>query len=107
MQQPLRLVEVDLREVPLRQDDEGRAARLAGDVGDRQVLFDHALGGVDEHECDIGTLGRGERAQLRVVLDALTLPALAPQPGRVDEDERRPVTLQHGVDGVPRGARNI
>ena len=43
---------------------------------------------VDEDERDVGTLRRLERAQLRVVLDPLPLPPLAPQAGGVDQDER-------------------
>ncbi len=58
--------------------------RLPRDVGDRDVLLDDALRRVDEDERDIGPLRRLERAQLRVVVDALPVPALAPQAGGVD-----------------------
>ncbi len=48
-----------------------------------------------------------ERAQLRVVLDPLPLLALAPQAGRVDEQEGAVVALQHRVDRVARRAGDV
>ena len=54
-----------------------------------EILLDDSLGGVDEDERDVRPLRRLQRAQLRVVLDALALVALAPQTGCVDELERR------------------
>ena len=82
------VLDLDLADVPLREDDERRAVRLAGDVGDGEVLVDEPLARVDEDERDVGAVGGVERAQLGVVLDPLPLLALAAQPGRVDEDER-------------------
>ena len=43
VQEPLRLLQVDLGDVPLREDDERRAAGLARHVRDGEVLLDHAL----------------------------------------------------------------
>ena len=73
------VLEPDLGDVPLREDDDRRALRLAGDVGDREVLIDDALARVDEDERDVRALRGLERAELRVVLDALTLLALPAQ----------------------------
>ena len=75
----------DLGLVPLGEDDERRAARLARDVRDGEILVDDPLARVDQDERDVGPLGGLERAQLRVVLDPLALLSLAPQAGRVDE----------------------
>ncbi len=83
------VLDPDGRDVPLREDDERRAAGLAGDVGDGQILVDEPLARVDEDERDVRALRGRERAQLRVVLDLLAVAALAAQPGRVDEDEGR------------------
>ena len=96
-----------VRQVPLGQDDEGRAARLARHVGHGEILLDDALARVDEHERDVGPLGGRERAQLRVVLDPLALVALAPQPGRVDEHELALAAPQHRVDRVARRAGHL
>ena len=84
----LHVLERDLVHVPLREHDERRAARLARDVRDGEILLDDALARVDQDERDVGALGGLERAQLRVVLDPLPLLALAPQARRVDEQER-------------------
>src|SRR5437763_8448805 len=65
------------RGVPLREHDERRALRLARDVRDREILLHDPLGGVDEDERDIGTFRGLERAQLRVIVDPLTMLALA------------------------------
>ena len=92
-------------DVPLREHDERRRHRLARDVGDRQVLLDDALARIDEDERHVGALGGLERPQLRVVLDALALIALAPDPSRVDEDERLVAAAQNGVDRVAGRAR--
>ena len=70
-----------------------------------RVLLDDPLARVDQDERDVGALGRLERAQLRVVLDPLPLPALAAEAGRVDEHERASAALEHGVDRVARRAR--
>src|SRR5207302_6938510 len=48
-----------------------------------------------------------ERPQLRVVLDPLPMPPLAPQTGRVDEHERPPVVLEDGVDRVARRSGDL
>ena len=68
---------------------------LRADVRDGEVLVDDPLARVDEHERDVGPLGRLQRAQLRVVLDALPLLALAAQAGGVDEHERPVAAAQH------------
>ena len=90
----------DLGDVPLRHDDERRGHRLAGEVRDRLVLLDDALARVDEDERDVGPLGGLQRSQLRVVLDPLTLLALAPNARCVDEHEGSLAALQNGVDRV-------
>ena len=73
---------------------------LAGHVRDRQILVDHALLDVDHDERDVRALGRLERAQLRVVLDPLPLPAVSTQAGGVDEDEGALAAAKDGVDRV-------
>ena len=107
VQVALRLLQVDLRHVPLGEHHEGRGVRLAGDVGHGEVLLDDALVGSDEHQRHVGALGGRQGAQLRVVLDPLALAPLATQARRVDEHERRPVALEDGVDRVPRRARHL
>ena len=104
---PLRLDDVELRDVPLREHRERRAAGLARDVGDGEVLLDDPLRGVEEDERDVGALGRLQRPQLGVVLDPLPLLAAAPQAGGVDEDEGRLAALQHRVDRVARRAGHL
>jgi hypothetical protein len=101
------VLDLRLADVPLREHDEGRVVRLARDVCDREILVDQPLARVDEDERDVGTLGGVERAQLGVVLDALTLSPLAAQAGGVDEDERRLAAPEHGVDRVPRRAGHL
>ena len=101
------VLDLDGRLVPLREHDERRALRLAGDVGHGQVLLDDAFGGVDEDERDVRPVRGLERAQLRVVLDALAVLALAPHAGRVHEHERAVVGLEHRVDRVARRSRNV
>src|SRR5262249_58497060 len=54
-----------------------------------------------------GALGGGERPQLRVVLDPLALPPLAPQAGGVDEDELTVTAPEDRVDRVSRRARLV
>ena len=101
--QPLaHVLEAHGRLVPLGQDDERRAVGLARDVGDGEILLDDSLRRVDEDERDVGPLRGFERAQLRVVLDALAMLALAAQPRGVDEHERSVTALEHGVDRVAR-----
>ena len=95
-----RVLEPDLGDVPLREDDDRRALRLASNIRDREVLIHDALARVDQDERDVRALRRLERAELRVVLDPLTLLALAAQPGRVDENEGRLVAAEHRVDRV-------
>ena len=95
------------RDVPLREDDQRRAVGLARDVGDGEILVDDALRRVDEDERDVGALRRLERAQLRVVLDALPVAALAAQAGGVDEHERAVAALEHRVDRVARRAGDL
>ena len=41
-------------DVPLREDDDRRALRLARDVGDGEILVDDPLGRVDQDERDVG-----------------------------------------------------
>ena len=101
------VLELGLGDVPLREHDQGRVLRLAGDVGDGQVLVDEPLARVDEHEGHVGALGSRERPQLRVVLDPLALLALAADPGGVDEHEGAVAALEHGVDRVARRARHL
>ena len=104
---PLRLDDLELRHVPLGQHRQGGAARLAGDVGDGEILLDDPLRRVEEDERDIGALGGLESSQLAVVLDSLALLAAPPQAGRVDEHEGRVAALQHRVDRVARRARDL
>ena len=80
---------------------------LASDVRHGEVLVDEALVGGDEHEGDVRTIGRVQRPQLRVVLDALALTALPAETGGVDQDERRLAAPQHGVDRVPGRPRDV
>src|SRR5581483_11197689 len=101
------VLDLDLPDVPLGQDDDRRAVRLARDVRDGEVLVDQALARVDEDERDVGAVGRVQRAQLGVVLDPLALAPLAAQAGGVDEDEPRPVPLEEGVDRVPGRPRHV
>ena len=81
--------------------------RLARDVRDREVLVDESLRGVDEHERDVGPLRGFARAQLRVVLDPLPVPALAADPRGVDENERAVAAAEDRVDRVPRRSRRL
>ena len=104
---PLRLDDVELGHVPLREHRQGRATGLAGDVGNGEVLLDDAFGRIEQHESDIGPLGGLERAQLRVVLDPLPLLPATAEPRRVDEHERGVPALQDRVDGVAGGARHL
>ena len=55
---------------------------------------------VDQDERDVRALRRLERTQLRVVLDALAVAALAAQARGVDEHEGAVAALEHGVDRV-------
>ena len=80
---------------------------MPGDVGDRDVLLDDPLGGVDQDQRDVGTLRRLERAELGVVLDPLPVAPLTPETGGVDQDERALAALEHGVDRVAGGARDL
>jgi hypothetical protein len=80
---------------------------LRATSGDREILLDDALRRVDQDERDVGPLRRVQRSQLGVVLDALTVAALAPHPRRVDEHERPLVALEDGVDRVARRAGRL
>src|SRR5207247_983995 len=55
----------------------------------------------------IRTLRRADGPELRVVLDSLALPALAPKACRVDEDEGAFSALEDDVDGVARRPWNV
>ncbi len=101
------VLDTDRGRVPLREDDERRAVGVPGDVGDGDVLLHDPLGGVDQDERDVGTLRRLERAELGVVLDPLPVAPLAPQAGRVDQDERALAALEHGVHRVAGRARDL
>ena len=99
---------VTSRDVPLREHD--RASSTAPCARRRRRARSPSTIpslDVDQDERDVGALGRLERAQLRVVLDPLPLPALAAQARRVDEQERAAVALEHGVDRVARRARDL
>ena len=61
--------------------------RLAGLVGDVQVLVGEALRRVDQHQRDVGVLRRVQGAHLGPVLDLLAVLAHAAQAGRVDQPE--------------------
>ena len=71
------------------------------------ILLDDALARVDQDERDVCALRGLERAELRVVLDPLTLLSLPPETGRVDEHERRVVAPQDGVDRVSCRSRDV
>src|SRR5438034_8538943 len=81
--------------------------RLAGDLAAGEILRAGCLGGVDQDERDVGSLGRLERAELGVVLDSLSMLPLPAKSGRVDEDERAVAALEDGVDRVARRSRNL
>src|SRR2546423_14635352 len=87
------VLDPERREVPLRQDDDRRALRLARNVGDGEVLFDQALRRVDQNQGDAGTLGRVDPTELRVVLDPLAGSPLPTQAGGTDAPERPPAPL--------------
>ena len=106
-QVPLRLDDVELRDIPFREHRQRRAARLARDVGDGEILLDDSLGRIEQHERDVGPLRRLSARSSRVVLDPLPLLAAAPQAGSVDEHEGRLAPLQHRVDRVARRARHL
>src|SRR2546421_4394129 len=98
------VLELRLRHVPFRQDDDRRALRLTGHVGHGEILIDQALARIDEHERDVRPLGGREGAQLGVVLDPLALPALAAEAGGVDEHEVTVSAVEESVDCVTRGS---
>src|SRR3954452_14962506 len=87
------VVDRDRRQVPLREDDDGRALRLARNVGDGEVMLDDALCRVDQDERDVRTLLGVERTEIRVVLDAMPMAPLPPHSCLVDEDEGAIVSL--------------
>src|SRR3954454_11777455 len=107
VEMPAHLLQLDRPDVPLRDHRDRRARGLAGHIRNREVLLDHALASVHEHERDVRALRRLERAQLRVVLDALPLAALPPHPGRVHEHERPLAARVDRVDGVARRPRHL
>ena len=63
-------------DVPLVEDQRGRAARLHRQLGDPQVLRGDAVVGVADDQRDVGALHRPLRAQGGVVLDRLRRPWL-------------------------------
>jgi hypothetical protein len=101
------VLDLHLGEVPLREDGDRRTLGLSRHVRDRQVLVDHALARIDEHERNVRALGGGERPQLRVVLDPLPLAALAAKARGVDEDELPVTAAEDCVYGVARRARLV
>src|SRR5919197_247600 len=99
------VVHLDRGDVPLREHDEGRAARLARLVGHGQVALRRPLGRVDEHERDVGPLRRLEPPPPAPVLDSLAMAAFAPKARRVDQPVADAAALERGVDRVPRRPR--
>ena len=99
------VVEVDLLDVPLRDDHDRRAARLARLVGDVQVLLGEALRRVDQHERDVGVLApRAARAPPTSTRPAGAACACgAGRPCR--SGGSRAVALEPRVDRVARRAR--
>ena len=94
-------------QVPLVQHDHRRAARGPDPLGQPLVLVGGADGGVDDQQRDVGPLQGVEGAQHRVVLGPYSVRDGRRMPGRVDEAERPVGRLDHRVDGVPGGARQV
>jgi len=88
----------ELADVPLVESDERRVLGLARDVGHRQVVIDDPFARVDEDDGHVGPLRGLQRAQLRVVLDALPRASLPAEARGVDEDRGGGAALAHGVD---------
>ena len=106
--QPLaHVLQLELRDVPLREHEDGRRVRAARHVGHVQILLGDALGGVDQDERDVGAASGLERAHLAPELHLLALRAVAPQAGRVDQAVDAVAALEADVDRVARRARDL
>ena len=99
------VVEVDLiGDVPLVEDDRGRAAGLHRQLRDAEVLGRDPGRGVADDERDVRALCGTPRAQRGVVLERLPHLRLPAQSGGVDEDQLLALERHRQVDRIPGGA---
>ena len=98
---------VVLEQVPLVEQDDERAAAFDGEVRDLLVLLGNARGRVDHEQGHIGAIDRAQAADHGVVLDVLVDGALLADARGVDHAVALAVALDHRVDGVARGARDV
>ena len=96
-----------LDQVPLVDKDHHGAAAVHGHVGDLLVLLGHAHGGVDHQKADVRAVDCLQAADQRVVLDVLVDLAFLAHTGSVYELDLLALPLDHGVDGVARGAGDV
>ena len=78
---------------------------VGGPVDRREIGLGEPLRGVGHDQGHVAALGRLDRPDLAVVLDALAHPALLAQAGGVDEHDLPALHLDQRVDRVPGGAR--
>ena len=96
-----------VEEVPLVVGDDQGAAGVDDLLDDADVLLGDRLGGVDEHDRDLGLLERGLGAQRGVEVGAAGLVDAAADAGRVDEAPGLAAELDQLVDRVAGGAGDV
>ena len=94
-------------QVPLVEHHDGRASRDADAFGQALVLVRGPDRGVDDQDGDVGPLEGAQGTHRRVLLRAAVRLGWSPEAGSIDESDRSVGRLDHGVDGVPGGARHV
>src|SRR5580693_1707743 len=72
-------------QIPLVEDDDGRAARYTDAFGQSLVLMGRTAGGVDHQDGDVGPFQRPQRAKDGMVLGAAFGPGRTAEAGGIDE----------------------
>lgn len=98
---------VVVEQIPLVEQHHDGAAALDGQAHDLLVLLGDAYGGVDDEQRHVGAVDGTQAADHGVVLDVLVHGALLANARGVDHAVVLAVALDHGVDGIARGAGNV
>ena len=96
-----------LNQVPLIDDDYDALGGLLDIPGDVCILGRGYLGGVEHQEDDIGPVDGPQSPGDAVAFYPGLYPSPPPDSGRIDKKHALPLEVEHGIHGIPRGARRL